>query len=375
MMISIITPAYIDTIEKLEWLNEMLASVRTQTLAEWEVIIMDDASPMPINLHDYDPRVRTLRMVNRSGPALCRNTAVALARYQAILPIDADDVLPSPDILNKLYQAWLEDKTKIIYGDLQRLEVFEGEWKRGRVHELPEYKFTRPDFGINGTVLDPAGTIPVSGLHSIETHHKAGGWKAELDAGLEDVEYWVAAGKAGCCGKHISEIVLLYRRHDESRSSLLRRNKQETNMRNRIRQMHQDVYEGRYPMGCCGGGAAYVPPETYNQASVSAPLTLDKYPASEKVWVEYTGQRQGSFGVVGQFTNYPYTVDGPSHKIEVHVNDLPKFRHSGRGVDFRIGVPAPNGYAPPVVTGPQPFEAQAPELAQILQLDEVALAA
>lgn len=128
-------------------------------------------------------------------------------------------------------------------------------------------------------------------------------------------------------------------------------------------------------MGCCGGGAAYVPPETYNQASVSAPLTLDKYPASEKVWVEYTGQRQGSFGVVGQFTNYPYTVDGPSHKIEVHVNDLPKFRHSGRGVDFRIGVPAPNGYAPPVVTGPQPFEAQAPELAQILQLDEVALAA
>src|SRR3990172_11193794 len=214
-MISIITPAYIDTIEKLEWLNEMLSSVRSQTLTEWEVIIMDDASPMPINLHDYDLRVRTLRMVNRSGPSLCRNTAVALARYQAILHIDADDVLPSNEVLNKLYQAWLEDRTKIVYGDLQRLGIEDGNWRRGRVHELPEYKFARSDFGINGTVLDPAGTVPVTALHSVECYHRAGGWKSELEYGLEDVEYWIAAGKAGFCFRHISEITLLFCRHDE----------------------------------------------------------------------------------------------------------------------------------------------------------------
>lgn len=129
-------------------------------------------------------------------------------------------------------------------------------------------------------------------------------------------------------------------------------------------------------MGCCGGGAVYVPPETYQQASVSAPLTLDQYPSSEKVWVEYVGGRDGSFGVVGQFTNYPYTVDGPGHKLEVHVNDLAKFRHSGRGVDFKVGVAAPNGTPPPPVpTGPTPFVAAEPELAQILRLDEVASAA
>lgn len=374
-MISIITPAYIDTIEKLEWLNEMLASVRTQTLTEWEVIIMDDASPLPINLYDTDSRVRTLRMVTHSGPSLCRNTAVALARYQALFPLDADDLLPSNEVLNKLYQVWLDDRTKIVYGDLQRLENIEGNWQYSKLHKLPEYRFTRPDFGINGTVLDPGGTIPVSALHSIECHHKAGGWKASLEAGLEDVEYWIAAGKSGFCGQHIDEVTLLYRKHDESRSSILRRNKRETEMRNRIRQMHQDVYEGRYPMGCCGGGAVYIPPSGFSQQSVSAPLTLDQYASNEKVWVEYVGQRQGSFGLVGQFTNYPYTVDGPEHKIEVHIGDLPKFRHSGRGADFKIGVPAPNGFTPPAATGPQPFEAQAPELAQILQLDEIASAA
>ena len=129
-------------------------------------------------------------------------------------------------------------------------------------------------------------------------------------------------------------------------------------------------------MGCCNGGAAYIPPETYQQQGVSAPLTLDQYPGSEKVWVEYVGARQGSFGVVGAFTNYPYTVDGPGHKLEVHISDLPKFRHSGRGVDFKVGVPAPNGFTPsPPPTGPERFIAPDPQLAQILQLDEVALGA
>lgn len=126
-------------------------------------------------------------------------------------------------------------------------------------------------------------------------------------------------------------------------------------------------------MGCCGGGSTYIPPETFGQASISAPLTLDQYPSSEKVWVEYIGGRQGSFGIVGQFTNYAYNVDGPGHKIEVHVSDLPKFRHSGRGVDFKVGVGAPNGTPlPPIPTGPEAFIAPQPELAQIVRLDEVA---
>jgi len=220
------------------------------------------------------------------------------------------------------------------------------------------------------TVLDPAGTIPVTAMHSKECHYAAGGWKGELDSGLEDVEYWIAAGKAGFCGKHIPEIVLLYRKHEESRSATLRRSKQESRMRNRIREMHSDVYRGEYPMGCCGSGAAYVPPPS--NASVSMPLTLDMFPSSEKVWVEYVGQAQG-FGIVGQFTNHSYAIDQPGHKLEVHVNDLNKFRHAGRGAHFRVGVPPPNGFTPPPPpSGPQAFVASEPELAQILQLDKVA---
>lgn len=367
-MLSILTPAYIDSIEKLEWLNEMVASVQSQILEDWELILMDDASPMAIALQVPDERIRQFRMTTRSGPALCRNTAAALARAEALLPIDADDALAGPDTLALMFSTWEKNKDKIIYGDLQRYEKLEGIWRKGRVFDLPEYTFER--------TLDLNGIMPITAMHSFECHQKAGGWKPELEAGLEDVEYWISAGKAGYCGQRIAEVVLLYRRHDTSRSSQLRQvNRRETEMRNLIRQKHIDVYEGRYPMGCCGGGAAYIPQETTGQSAsmVSLPSTLDQYPASEKIWVEYTGARQGSFGLVGPFTQISYTVDGPGHRLEVHINDLPKFRRSGRGQDFNIGVGAPNGTAKKAVDDGNPaYKATEPQLGQILQLDGVA---
>lgn len=366
-MISILTPAYIDTIEKLEWLNEMVRSVQDQIAKEWEIILIDDASPVPINLQEPDNRVRILRTSGRSGPSLCRNTAAALARYDALLPIDADDVLPTPDTLGVFYSAFQADPGKVYYGDLQHLEKLDGRWQRGKVVGLHDYTF-------QNTLL-PGGVMPVTAMHSARCHQKAGGWKAELDAAFEDVEYWIAAGKAGFCGQMIKQVTLLYRKHEDSRYGQLRDNPdRQVEMVSRIRELHNDVYGGNYPMGCCGGGKPYIPPESYNASSVSMPATLDQYPGEMKVWVEYAGQRDAGFGLVGPFTRYEYKVDGPGHKLEVHLNDLPKFRSAGRGIDFKIGVPPPNGHVPaPTPAGPQPWQGNAPEMAQILQLDPVAL--
>lgn len=127
-------------------------------------------------------------------------------------------------------------------------------------------------------------------------------------------------------------------------------------------------------MGCCGGGRPYVPPDTFTQASVAAPSTLDQYSSEQKVWVEYSGQREGGFGMVGQFTNINYNVNGRGHKLEVHVNDLPKFRRSGRGLDFVIGVQAPvqnNKPKLPETKENGAFVAAQPEVAQIERLDGV----
>jgi len=366
-MISIITPARIETIEQLQWLNEMVESIVGQMMQEWELILMDDASPMSITLNASDDRIRYFRMVNRGGPALCRNTAVRLARYDALLPVDADDLLSFPDVLGTLFSTYQKDPSKVIYGDLQRYERLPtGQWQKGKRFDLPEYTFLKS--------MDLNGIIPVTALHSYDCHMKAGGWKPQLEAGLEDVEYWIGAGKAGFCGQRVPEVVLLYRKHDSSRTAKLLESKRNTEMRNAIRELHTDVFEGRYPMGCCGGGRPYVPPDTFTQANVSAPSTLDKYSSQDKVWVEYTGQRQGSFGMVGRFTNISYVVNGPGHKIEVHVNDLPQFRRSGRGLDFSVGVQAPNGKVQVIEVkdvGNSAFVAPEPQIAQIERLDGV----
>lgn len=371
--ISILTPAFIDTQDKLTWLREMLLSLKSQRFTDWEVLIVDDCSPLsldPLKAEFNEAHYRWLRTSQNSGPSSTRNTAAALAESDALLPVDADDMLANEDTLGVMYQAWEADHNKVIYGDIQRIEG----GQKGRIIPLAEYTFQRS--------LDFNGIMPVTALHSKEAHIKAGGWKSDMIAGLEDVEYWIACGKAGFCGQRVPVTTLLYRKHEMSRSFNLRHiNRQETEMRNKILELHRDVYEGRLPMGCCGGGSSYIPSQNISGSnggaqsqSISTPLT--DFPDGQKQWIQYLGQREGSWGVVGEFTGIHYVVDGPGHKLEVHINDLPKFRRSGRGRDFAVGVPGPVEMTPVIIEIPAPaqngrYQAPEPQLAQIERLDEV----
>lgn len=368
-VISIITPAHIDTYDKLRWFEEAIKSVQSQTFTNWEMIIIDDNSP--ISLHELEaqfksPQFRWFRTSERNGPALTRNTAVELSESDCLFPLDADDALAENTALERMFAIWSQDTKKVIYGDLQRYEEKNGTFERSKIFSLPEYTFERS--------LDLNGIMPVSCMHSYDCWKAAGGWKNELEAGREDVEYWIAAGKAGFCGLRIPETILLYRRHETSRDFTLRRiNRRENEMRNKIRLMHQDVYEGRYPMGCCGGGQPYQPPKLNNN-NVAAPTSLDQFAESEKVWVEYAGLRTGSFGVKGPYSNISYRINGPGHKVQIHINDQSKFERAGRGNDFRVGVAPPGDYIVPTPQEPEPFKAPEPMLAEIVQLDEIATA-
>lgn len=359
-MISIIMPALIDSAEKQEWLNEAIQSIQSQTFKDWELVIVDDSSPYSLPVDRSDSRIRIVKTVNRSGPSLCRNDAVALARYDCLFPLDSDDKLADPEILGHLFLVWEQNQKKIIYGDIQQLLYKDEVWRPGKVFDLPEYTFER--------VMDLNGIIPVSAMHSRECHMAAGGWKSKLGLGLEDVEYWIAAGKAGYCGYKIPGVVIQYRKHFSSRSYQLRENRNEGEMRNLIREMHADIYEGRFPMGCCGGGQAYVPPQNNNKQEAQI-TTLDQVPSSSKVLVEYVGQRNGEFGIVGKTTNINYPINGKGHKFEVHVDDLAIFqRQRGPGGQnvFVIGATSPTIQK---VSKEPSFIAQTPELTQILQLE------
>ena len=122
-------------------------------------------------------------------------------------------------------------------------------------------------------------------------------------------------------------------------------------------------------MGCCGGGRPYTPPTNGQVEQVVAPTMLMSVPEAEKVWVEYTGKKEGGFGVVGKMTNINYNIQGPGHKFEVHVKDLSIFQRqrgpAGQNV-FVVGTPKPQKIE---ANSNPPFIAPQPELAQVFQLE------
>ena len=363
--VAVITAAFIDSAEKDTWLTETIQSVQGQEFTDWEMIIVDDASPIPIP-PSGDPRVRVVRAAHQQGPAMCRNTAVGLARASALLPLDADDKLASPQVLGAMLEHLEASDRSIIYGDMQYLEAH----GLGKVVRFPEYDFQK--------VLDPKGVIPVTAMHSHDCWEAAGGWKPELGDGLEDVEYWIAAGAAGFCGVKIDLLTLIYRRHADSRTRRMRAARLEGQARNLIREMHADLYNGRFPMGCCGGSRSkQVAPTAPAARAAAMPRSLPSSqapPEHTTVWVRYNGRRQGEFGVRGPSTGLMYKIEGQGAEFEIYTVDANIFRRSGRGRDFSVGI------APPAQTPepePQPeqrpeFVAPPPQMAVIRELDAVA---
>jgi glycosyltransferase involved in cell wall biosynthesis len=104
-LVSIITPFY----NAAPWLEQTLASVRAQTLTDWEHILVDDCSTddsvaiveaaaradSGANTSadsSIDSRIRLLRSERNQGPSAARNLAIDAARARFIAFLDADDL-------------------------------------------------------------------------------------------------------------------------------------------------------------------------------------------------------------------------------------------------------------------------------------------
>lgn len=87
-VVSVIMPLY----NKRPYVKRAINSVRKQTLAEWELIIVDDGSTdgSTDEIPQNEPRIRFFQQSN-AGPAAARNHGIRKARGEFITFIDADD--------------------------------------------------------------------------------------------------------------------------------------------------------------------------------------------------------------------------------------------------------------------------------------------
>lgn len=203
--VSIVIPTY----NHSEYLHECLLSVVSQTIENWEAIVVDDCSTdgdvLAITKGFQDQRIKLVRHDHNRGLAASRNTGIRIAKGQFILPLDADD--------------------KLATGCLQELTAF--------LDENPAYDCVFPDFhtfGIHESIVKYQVRdlralllqqwIPGSGtLLRRSLWEKVGGYceAEQLRAGNEDWDFYLGVAETtGFKAGHISEPLYFYRKHKES---------------------------------------------------------------------------------------------------------------------------------------------------------------
>lgn len=114
---SIVTPVY-NT--RPEWLADLLASVRGQWYPDWELILIDDASPDPETQSALagidDVRVRLLRLSINQGIAGATNAGLDAAQGDFVVFLDHDDEL-TPDCLYELALCIDREQPDYLYSD------------------------------------------------------------------------------------------------------------------------------------------------------------------------------------------------------------------------------------------------------------------
>lgn len=198
-------------------IGETLASVSAQTCGDFEVIVLDDASPdrtaAVVEVHGYrDPRIR-LVCLDKSGPSWARNFGVALARGEWIAFLDADDLWPADRLATIAAAVDRPDAPEAVYG---RTAFF---------RNTPED--ARTVSSVRGTALTTYDLLcenPVCTLSNLtvrrDAFQKVGGFDIDI-VHAEDVEFMLRLAAGGGRIEGIDATLVYYRASDYGLSANL----------------------------------------------------------------------------------------------------------------------------------------------------------
>lgn len=221
--ISVVVPCY----NAHRYLEETLASVRSQTRAEIEIVLVDDGSNDPATLAllaDLPPDIGLVRKPN-GGLSSARNAGFAAARANYILPLDADDRI-APDMLARCAEILDADPTvDFVY---TQIDVFGDE--RGVVRKT-----------FNRFEQLATNQLPYCMLMRKSAWAHIGGYDEAMREGYEDWEFNIRLSKAGLRGAAVAAPLFCYRR---LATGMLRSVSQQRHARlwREMRRKHRDLY-------------------------------------------------------------------------------------------------------------------------------------
>jgi GT2 family glycosyltransferase len=195
--------AIVPTWNAADFLPEALESIRAQAYSPLEIIVVDDGST------DHTARlvqgwsaVRYLHQENQ-GPSVARNAGIDAARGEFLAFLDADD-LWTPNHLNCLLLPLLADpRAHFAWGAsrvLNRSIASDGRVRWEVLHD------SQPQFLIG------------SGLYRRSAFDAVGRFDPVLRF-AEDVDWIAASRQLGVAHVQISDLVLIYRKHEGGMTS------------------------------------------------------------------------------------------------------------------------------------------------------------
>ena len=198
--VSVIIPCY----NLGKYLDEAVDSVLAQTFRDFEIIVVNDGSTDRATnelLDRYDrPTVRVIRTKNQ-GLARARNTGIAEARGEYILPLDADDTI-GPRYL-ELAVARLNSNRNL------GIVYCRGELFGDRNGPVAAPEFSR-------RIMLFSNLIFCSALFRKEDWRRVGGYNPEMVHGCEDWDFWLSVLELGRTVHRIPRVLFFYRVREAS---------------------------------------------------------------------------------------------------------------------------------------------------------------
>ena len=190
------------------WIDEAVDSVLSQTLQDFEIIVVDDGSTGDTRqkLSAYvRPRTRVLRTENR-GLSAARNTAAGAASGEFLCALDADD---------RLVSTWLEKAVALL--DERADVAFVSHWFETFGDEHWTWTPARCDL----PAMLARNAINGAALVRRAVFERLGGFDERMRDGCEDWDFWLRAIEQGFQGAIVPEVLFHYRRNAASMSRVM----------------------------------------------------------------------------------------------------------------------------------------------------------
>jgi glycosyltransferase involved in cell wall biosynthesis len=364
--LSLIIPSYnhakylTDLINSIFGGETCLGMMAPQELLPDEVIIADDCSidnteEVVFELSKLHREIKYVKLPKNSGTAIASNFAIENSHGKFITRIDSDDMRESFSFSNMM-KAQLAYPHSYVYDDVM---LFVNGQRKGKVWKMADYDFDS---------LLERNTNHAGIMFPRIAWEESKGYPPEFSDGRDDWAFNVALGVVGYCGIHIGGAGYLYRREQQNRTVKNATSEYQKLYHKKMHDHFESLYNGRFPMGCCGNRGVNKKMATTNKTSRDVSLSG----AEGMTILLYNGENYGLEAYYGPITGVGYTFSVKKNLKNVDNRDLHTAKGNGLLDLHHNGKPVFSVYSQPA---PVPVPAPVPELAQeqVLETSEQVL--